>query len=230
MPSPLAPDRAGDRRALLLLVLLAAIAFWPAAWLGFVWDDDDYVTHNPVLRSAGGLFRIWFEPTSLPQYYPLVHTSFWLEFRAAAALPLLQQALSRDADFYDARVTLAAVLDTLGRHAEAVAEADWVLRRTPTHAPTRLLAAKGLLQLGRDAQAAQNAACVLRSQPTLRPAQDVFVRAFARELRQLPASAAAAAADRALVSGQLDAATLRPRLAAELRSLGASAHADALQR
>jgi tetratricopeptide (TPR) repeat protein len=75
MTTPFPPRRAA-------LLLLAAIAAWlPALACGFVWDDDDYVTQNPVLRTAAGIARIWFEPTSLPQYYPLVHSTFWLEYR-----------------------------------------------------------------------------------------------------------------------------------------------------
>src|SRR2546423_729346 len=46
---------------------------------GFIWDDDDYVTNNPNLRSLSGLSDIWLSPRASPQYYPLVHTSFWIE-------------------------------------------------------------------------------------------------------------------------------------------------------
>ena len=47
----------------------------------FIWDDDDYVTENRTLRSLGGLRQIWLEPRSSPQYYPLVFTTFWAEYR-----------------------------------------------------------------------------------------------------------------------------------------------------
>jgi protein O-mannosyl-transferase len=72
-----------------VFVIAAGLAYWRAAGAGFVWDDDDYVTQNPVLRSWAGLWRIWFEPTSLPQYYPLVHTTFWLEYRLVGLEPWL---------------------------------------------------------------------------------------------------------------------------------------------
>ena len=65
----------------LLIAAFVALAYWRVVQCGFIWDDDDYVTQNPVLRSWSGLWQIWFEPTSLPQYYPLVHTTFWLEFQ-----------------------------------------------------------------------------------------------------------------------------------------------------
>jgi len=71
--------------ALLALVIAAYI---PAIMGGFVWDDDDYVTRNPTLRDSGGLQRIWFDIGAVPQYYPLVHTSFWLEFHLWSLWPL----------------------------------------------------------------------------------------------------------------------------------------------
>ncbi len=70
------------------LVLLTLSAYLPALHGGFVWDDDDYVTENDTLRSLDGLRRIWLEPRSIPQYYPLVHTSFWIEYRLWQLDPL----------------------------------------------------------------------------------------------------------------------------------------------
>mgnify|MGYP005843585697 CR=1 FL=1 len=63
------------------LALAVVVAYLPALRGGWVWDDDDYVTRNPTLRSWAGIWRIWFEPGAVPQYYPLVHTSFWLEYQ-----------------------------------------------------------------------------------------------------------------------------------------------------
>ncbi|MFM1873437.1 MAG: O-GlcNAc transferase [Planctomycetota bacterium] len=80
LPVPTAP------LAAVLLVLV--LAYHGVAECGFVWDDDDYVTSNPTLRTWAGLWSIWTEPRSLPQYYPLVHTSFWLEWRLWGAHPL----------------------------------------------------------------------------------------------------------------------------------------------
>ncbi len=64
-----------------VLILLTLAAYFPALSGGYIWDDDYYVTHNNNLRSAEGLKAIWFQPSSMPQYYPLVHTTFWLEYR-----------------------------------------------------------------------------------------------------------------------------------------------------
>ena len=66
----------------LLLATLAAYA--PLRSAGFVWDDDQYVTQNRNLSDAAGLARIWLDPRATPQYYPLVHTSYWLEHRLSA--------------------------------------------------------------------------------------------------------------------------------------------------
>ncbi len=63
-----------------LIVLLTLLVYVPAITGGYVWDDDFYVTDNATLRSAEGLKRIWTEPGAVPQYYPLVHTAFWLEY------------------------------------------------------------------------------------------------------------------------------------------------------
>ncbi len=64
-----------------LLLAVTALAYAPVWQAGFLWDDDDYVTNNLTLTEPGGLQRIWFEPGAVPQYYPLVHTTFWFEKR-----------------------------------------------------------------------------------------------------------------------------------------------------
>ena len=64
-----------------VIVLLAAILpYAQAPHLGFIWDDDAYVTANPTLRTWNGLWLIWTKLGATPQYYPLVHTSFWIEY------------------------------------------------------------------------------------------------------------------------------------------------------
>lgn len=58
-------------------VLLAYLPVWQA---GFIWDDDAHLT-PPALRSLSGLGRIWTEPGATQQYYPLLHSLFWIEHR-----------------------------------------------------------------------------------------------------------------------------------------------------
>jgi tetratricopeptide (TPR) repeat protein len=54
--------------------------YWPALGAGFIWDDDVHVTGNHALRSLHGLKQIWFELGATQQYYPMVYTTFWLEY------------------------------------------------------------------------------------------------------------------------------------------------------
>ncbi len=72
----------------LLLAVTALVAYLPAIRGGFIWDDDDYVTNNLTLRSIGGLAKIWADLSATPQYYPLVHTGFWLEYHLWGLNPL----------------------------------------------------------------------------------------------------------------------------------------------
>ena len=64
----------------LAILALTLVAYVPVLKCGFIWDDDSYVTSNQTLRTVDGLRRIWCEIKATPQYYPLVHTSFWLEY------------------------------------------------------------------------------------------------------------------------------------------------------
>jgi tetratricopeptide (TPR) repeat protein len=63
-----------------LILLLTLIVYIPAMRGGYIWDDDSYITENTTLRTPDGLRRIWLEPRALPQYYPLVHTTFFFLF------------------------------------------------------------------------------------------------------------------------------------------------------
>ena len=68
--------------AIMGLILLATVgvAYAPVLSAGFIWDDDGHLTRTD-LRSLAGLGRIWFEIGATQQYYPLLHTVFWLEHR-----------------------------------------------------------------------------------------------------------------------------------------------------
>jgi len=63
-----------------LIFLVTLLTYVPAMRAGYIWDDDHHITENSTLRTPDGLRRIWLEPKALPQYYPLVHTTFWLEY------------------------------------------------------------------------------------------------------------------------------------------------------
>ena len=63
-----------------LILGLTLACYWPALRGGMLWDDEAHVT-RPDQRSAAGLWRIWTDPRATQQYYPLLHSAFWVEHR-----------------------------------------------------------------------------------------------------------------------------------------------------
>ena len=70
------------------IVLLTLVAYVPAIRGGFVWDDDMYVTRNPLVTAPDGLQRIWLSLDSPSQYFPLVYTVFRIEHALWGFQPL----------------------------------------------------------------------------------------------------------------------------------------------
>jgi tetratricopeptide (TPR) repeat protein len=63
------------------LLLFAVLFVYYPAWNGTpLWDDNAHITRSE-LRSLHGLAQIWTKPGVTPQYYPLVHSVFWLAHR-----------------------------------------------------------------------------------------------------------------------------------------------------
>jgi hypothetical protein len=65
------------------LLLATTLAYLPTFNAGFVrWDDQYYVEENPLLPDADGLQKIW-NPFGhdTQQFYPLVFSAYWLEYR-----------------------------------------------------------------------------------------------------------------------------------------------------
>jgi hypothetical protein len=69
------------------LVAAVVVVYLPALQAGFIWNDSDYVT-RPGLRSLAGLGRIWFEVGTTEQYYPLLHSFFWVQHQLWGDAPL----------------------------------------------------------------------------------------------------------------------------------------------
>src|SRR5579884_482884 len=64
----------------LLIFAAALICYWPAMNGKPVWDDDVHLT-RPWLQGFDGLRMIWFQLGATQQYYPLLHSAFWVEHR-----------------------------------------------------------------------------------------------------------------------------------------------------
>lgn len=74
--------RPGQFLVCLALLTITVLAYLPVINDGgFIWDDESYVTHNKTLRDLEGLKQMWVQPQAIPQYYPLVHTTFWVEYQ-----------------------------------------------------------------------------------------------------------------------------------------------------
>ena len=63
-----------------IIVGAGALAYLPALRAGFVWDDTEFLTANPLIRAADGLRRFWLS-TAAPDYWPVTSSSLWLEWR-----------------------------------------------------------------------------------------------------------------------------------------------------
>ena len=62
------------------IVITCLLAYAPAMKAGYIWDDDIYVTQNPLLHIPGGLRYIWLANVTPSPYYPMVYTVFRLEY------------------------------------------------------------------------------------------------------------------------------------------------------
>ena len=70
-----------------IIVVATFLAYRPALRGDFIWNDSDYVT-APELRSLAGLGRIWGDLGATEQYYPLLHSAFWVQHRLFGDRPL----------------------------------------------------------------------------------------------------------------------------------------------
>ena len=70
-----------------IVLAAAAGAYWQSLSGELIWNDSDYVT-RANLRGLDGLRRIWTEPGATEQFYPLLHSAFWVEHRLFGDTPL----------------------------------------------------------------------------------------------------------------------------------------------
>jgi protein O-mannosyl-transferase len=71
-------SRRRDRILAAILLLAVFVVYHPALHGDLLLDDDVHVT-RPELQSLAGLARIWTDLGATQQYYPVLHTAFWLE-------------------------------------------------------------------------------------------------------------------------------------------------------
>jgi protein O-mannosyl-transferase len=74
--------------AVAAVFLGTVLVYLPSLRNGWVWDDDRYVTNNIHLQTLHGLRELWLRPGAVPQYYPLAHTTFWIEYHLWGLHPL----------------------------------------------------------------------------------------------------------------------------------------------
>ena len=82
-PALAATQRFAGWEWLLAVALTSAVclAYQPVWHGGLLWDDYPGHVTAPDLRSWDGLSRIWFEGGATQQYYPLLHSAFWLQHK-----------------------------------------------------------------------------------------------------------------------------------------------------
>ncbi len=76
------------------IVLLTLLVYWPALHGDFIWDDDAYVTRNPLLTEPDGLWRIWFTAHTQSQYFPLTFTTLRFAYKLWGLNPVGYHALN----------------------------------------------------------------------------------------------------------------------------------------
>jgi tetratricopeptide (TPR) repeat protein len=64
-----------------VLILLVAIIYWRTASFDFVYDDEDYVVNDPLIRSLGHLAEAWTQWDRFEQYHPFTFTTFYVEYQ-----------------------------------------------------------------------------------------------------------------------------------------------------
>ena len=80
MPSRKSRQQTKPQDAGLFALIFCAtlLAYLPAMRGEMLWDDSAHIT-RPDLQSLHGLWLIWTVPGVTQQYYPLLHSAFWIE-------------------------------------------------------------------------------------------------------------------------------------------------------
>ncbi len=74
--------------AQLAVILIAVVlVYLPAFRADFVWDDEQLITANPLLRSFSGLTEMWSGGRTA-DYFPVTNTVFWIEYHIFGENPM----------------------------------------------------------------------------------------------------------------------------------------------
>jgi tetratricopeptide (TPR) repeat protein len=65
----------------LLIVGVTLWIYWPSLQGALIWDDQWYITMNPLLHDSTGLWKFWFQPGSWVEYYPVQESVLWLQWQ-----------------------------------------------------------------------------------------------------------------------------------------------------
>jgi tetratricopeptide (TPR) repeat protein len=75
------------------ILVAVALVYLPALRAGFVWDDEQLLTRNPLLRTFSGLVEIWSGGRTA-DYFPITNTLFWIELHLFGLNPTGYHAVS----------------------------------------------------------------------------------------------------------------------------------------
>jgi protein O-mannosyl-transferase len=78
---------------MILIVILACMAYFPSLKGDFIFDDELLLTQNDLIKASDGLYRIWFTTEAL-EYYPISYTVFWIEWRLWGLNPIGYHAVN----------------------------------------------------------------------------------------------------------------------------------------
>jgi len=99
-------------------------AYIPALRGGLLWDDAAHIT-APRLQTLQGLWKIWFQLGTTQQYYPVLHSAFWLEHRVWGD-SVLGYHLANVALHATAACLFALVLARIRPGARGLPGAEWL--------------------------------------------------------------------------------------------------------
>lgn len=72
-----------------IIIIWCMLAYIPALRAGFIYDDAPHILHSPTLtHSWESLVYVWIRPAWTPQYYPLTHTLWWMQYQLWGFSPL----------------------------------------------------------------------------------------------------------------------------------------------